>query len=170
MAISHRRLSLLAVGLLGCAAVQAEDLIDLVGVRPGEVLTAVARNRSVAEELAPFVWFSVPTRLPALADLFPSGDLHALRDGTVFSVSWHRAYLTAEECVSVAASARELLRPYFPVEETGEDSSRYQFQSSDGSVGAGISCRPNEGGYHNVMVEIVHFASDKKLIKLFRAR
>jgi len=71
---------------------------------------------------------------------------------------------------AVAESVRKLMRAYFPGEATGNDAWRYQYQSSDGARGVGISCRANEGGYHNAMVEFVHFATDKRLTESLGAR
>ena len=162
MSMPHRS-SLLLMSLLCWASVEAQDVIDLAGVRPDEVLSAVAENQSVAESPAPFIWFGIPTRLPALARIFPSGNLYALPDGTVVGVRWERAYLTAEECEAAANSVREVLGPYFPADVVGDNARRCQFQSRDGLLGVGVSCDQNEGGFHNAMVELVHFATDKEL-------
>jgi hypothetical protein len=151
-------------------SVRAQDVADLAGVRPGELFKAAGENRAVVRSSMPFTYFGVPTRLPTLAQIFPSGDVYLLRDGTVAGIRWQRAYATEQECASAAESVRKLLRPYFPGNVIGNDAPRYQYQSSDSTRGVGISCRPNEGGYHNAMVELVHFATDKKLTESLGAR
>jgi hypothetical protein len=162
----------LLVGLVAITPVAtlSQDVVDLAGVRPGEVLTAVADNSSVAESANPFVFFGVPTRLPALAAIFPSGEAYALKEGIVAGIRWERTYSSQRECEAAVESARALLRPYFPSAVSGDDAPRYQFQSADGLRGVGFSCRANQGGYHQAMIEFVHFETDRQLSQILRPR
>ena len=65
---------IVVTGLIALApfAGRSQDVVDLAGVRPGDTLAAVTNSRSVAESPNPFVFFGIPTRLPALAAIFPA--------------------------------------------------------------------------------------------------
>lgn len=141
----------------------AREVKELVGVRPGSVMPQVAEATAGSRSSMPFVFFGAPTSLPALAELFPSAELYALRDGTLIGMRWKRAFGTKAECDRAADAARTLLEPYASVAAADKHRWRYQSQSPDGEIGVGISCRRNEGAYFEAQIELVHFETDKKL-------
>ena len=114
----------------------------------------------------PFVFFSAPTALPALAAIIPSAELYVMKNGTVVGSRWKRAYAAKEECEAAKATVLSLLKPYFPAEATGQSKWRYQLHTEDNKIGAGISCRENLGNFHELMIELVHFEREAELSAL----
>lgn len=162
VAFMHSLLRVAAV-LLVTGAVQAQDISELAGVTPGQVMREVEASASNVRSPMPFVFFGAPTALPALAKIFPSSELYAMKSGAVVGARWKRAYRSKLECTAAEAAVRSLLKPYLPREVTGRDNWRYQIQTTDKQIGAGVSCKENHGGFQELMVELVHFKLDAEL-------
>jgi hypothetical protein len=148
---------------------QAQDISELAGVTPGQVMREVKDSASNVRSPIPFVFFGAPTALPALAKIFPSSELYVMKSGAVVGARWKRAYKSKPECAAAETAVRSLLRPYLPGEVTGKDKWRYQIQTTDKQIGAGVSCKGNHGHFQELMVELVHFKLDAELSSLIGA-
>jgi hypothetical protein len=157
--------SLLSIAplLLVASVSQAQEISELLGITPGEVMREVEASASKEHSTMPFVFFSVPTSHPALAKILPSADLYLMKNGTVVGARWKRAYRSKTECGTEEATVKSLLKPYLPIEVLGKDRWRYQIQTTDKQIGAGFSCKDNHGSYQELMVELVHFKLDAEL-------
>ena len=155
--------------LLVTSAAQAQDISELAGVTPGQVMREVEASASNVRSPMPFVFFAAPTALPALAKIFPSSELYVMKSGAVVGARWKRAYRSKPECAAAETAVESLLKPYLPVEVTSKDKWRYQIQTTDKQIGAGVSCKENHGGFHELMVELVHFKLDAELSSLVGA-
>jgi len=161
---------LMFIAAFGSSAGHAQNIRDLIGVVPGEVMPEVQASTSSIRSEMPFVFFSAPTVLPALAKIVPSGELYVMRNGTVVGARWKRGYKAEEDCEAAADATRALLRPYLPREVVGKDRWRYQTRTTDGQIGAGVSCRGNDGNFQELKIELVHFARDEELSRSLGAR
>jgi hypothetical protein len=156
----------IAVLVLVTGAASAQDIAELAGVAPGRVIEEVQASASNVRSPMPFVFFGAPTRLPALAKFFPSAELYVMKNGTVVGARWKRAYGSKSECTAAETTVRSLLKPYLPGEVAGKDQWRYQMQTVDTQIGAGVSCKENHGKFQELMVELVHFKLDAELSSL----
>lgn len=157
-----RVVTAVAFSLVALAAV-AQDVSDLAGVQPGDVLDAVPRNTSNVRGNAPFFFFGIPTQSADLARYFPSGEAYVFPDGRIVGIRWKRAYSEEGECQQAVREVSEILTVYFPVPVTSDQAWRYQQQTSDMDLGVGISCDRNDGDYWEVEVELIHFELDRQL-------
>jgi hypothetical protein len=157
---------LVCAALLVATATNAQDIDQLVGITPGEAMPEVEAARSRLRSAMPYVFFGVPTKLPALARIFPSAELTVLNSGIVVSTRWKRAYATRQECTAGENTLKSLLKPYVPADFAGNDQSRFQRQTKDEAIGLGISCRKNVADFHELTVELVHFKRDAELSDL----
>jgi hypothetical protein len=107
--------------------------------------------------------------LPTLAKIVPSAELYVMKNGTVVGSRWKRAYKTKQECATAEAAARAALKAYLPEKVSGKEKWRYQIQTKDKKIGAGISCKENHGNFHELMIELVHFEKDAELSALIGA-
>jgi hypothetical protein len=151
--------------LVACAA-SAQNISELAGVAPGRVMEEVGASASDVRSPMPFVFFTAPTTLPALAKILPSAELYVMKNGTVVGARWKRAYKSKPECAAAEAVVKSLLKPYLPGEVSGKDRWRYQTQTTDKQIGAGVSCKENYGNFQELMVELVHFKLDAELSAL----
>lgn len=151
---------------LAASAANSQDIKQLVGVVPGEFMPEVEASASNLRSPMPFVFFGAPTRSTALASIFPSAELYVMKDGTVVGSRWKRAYETKQLCVAAETTVRSLLKPFLPEVVAGKDKWRYQMQTKDNQIGAGVSCKSNHGNFHELMVELVHFKRDAELSAL----
>jgi hypothetical protein len=156
----------IAIMLLVPGAASAQDISELAGVVPGRVMEEVEASASDVRSPMPFVFFGAPTTLPALAKIFPSAELYVLKNGTVVGARWKRAYRSKPECAAAEAVVNSLLKPYLPSEVSGKDRWRYQIQTTDKQIGAGVSCKENHGNFQELMLELVHFKLDGELSAL----
>jgi hypothetical protein len=161
--------AMVACFVLVASTASAQDIKELVGVVPGEVMPEVEASASNMRSPMPFVLFGAPTTLPSLAKVFPSAELYVMKNGTVVGSRWKRAYKTKQDCAAAEATVRSLLRSYVPVDVVGKEKWRYQMQTKDKQIGAGISCRENHGNFHELMIELVHFQRDAELSALIGA-
>ncbi len=161
--------ALVACFVLIASTADAQDIKQLVGVAPGEVMPEVEASASNMRSPMPFVFFGAPTTLPALAKIFPSAELYVMKNGTVVGSRWKRAYRTKQDCVTAEATVRSLLRPYVPDGVVGKEKWRYQMQTKDRQIGAGVSCKENHGNFFELMIELVHFQRDAELSALVGA-
>jgi len=152
--------------LLVLGVAQAQDISELAGVTPGQVMREVEASASNVRSPMPFVFFGAPTALPALAKIFPSSELYLMKSGAVVGARWKRAYRSKPECAAAETAVRSLLRPYLPGEVVGKEKWRYQIQTIDKQIGAGVSCKENHGRFQELTVELVHFKLDAELSSL----
>lgn len=155
-----------ALLLLVAGAASAQDISELAGVAPGRVMREVEASASNVRSTMPFVFFGAPTRMPALAKIFPSAELYVMKNGTVVGARWKRAYESKSKCAVAETAVRSLLKPYLPGEVAGKDRWRYQMQTVDKQIGAGVSCKENHGNFQELMIELVHFKLDAELSSL----
>ncbi len=161
--------SLVTCFVLVASTANAQDIKEFVGVVPGEAMPEVEASASDIRSPMPFVFFGAPTTLPALAKIFPSAELYVMKNGTVVGSRWKRAYKTKQDCAAAEATVRSLLKAYVPDDVVGKEKWRYQMQTKDGQIGAGISCKENLGNFHELMIELVHFQRDAELSTLIGA-
>jgi hypothetical protein len=152
-----------ALMLLAAGTTQAQNVAELAGVKPGQVMPEVVASVSNERSPMPFVFFTAPTALPALAKIFPSSELYVMKNGAVVGARWKRAYKSERECAAQEAAVKSLLKPYLPDAVTGKEKWRYQMQTTDKQIGAGVACKQNHGRFHELMVELVHFKLDAEL-------
>lgn len=160
---------LVACFVLAASTANAQDIKQLIGVVPGEVMPEVEASVSNTRSPMPFVFFGAPTTLPALAKIFPSAELYVMKNGTVVGSRWKRAYKAKQDCAAAEATVRSLLKPYVPDDVVGKEKRRYQMQTKDKQIGAGISCKENDGNFHELIIELVHFQRDAELSGLIGA-
>lgn len=147
----------------------AQDIKQLVGVAPGEVMAEVEASASNLRSPMSFVFFGAPTTLPTLAKIVPSAELYVMKNGMVVGSRWKRAYKTKQECAAAEAAARAAVKAYLPEKVSDKEQWRYQIQTKDKKIGAGISCKENHGNFHELMIELVHFEKDAELSALIGA-
>src|SRR5687767_10999792 len=110
-------------------AATAQEIKELVGVAPAEVMAEVEASASNLRSPMPFVFFGAPTMLPTLAKIVPSAELYVMKNGTVVGSRWKRAYKTKQECAAAEAAARAALKAYLPEKVSGKEKWRYQIQT-----------------------------------------
>lgn len=155
-------LLLVASGSMAVAA----DTKSLIGVIPGERTPFAIKPFT---PVSPFGIFRLPTPTGRLAQVFPDLEFMVLsKSGRVAGAGAKRAYPDKRKCEEAQQIVRPLLAEVFGAKYSGPDP-RWQYQSRDGEITAGVYCSSSSGTPFPVLeMDITHTRTNNEMLEGFK--